>query len=63
MTTWLVCKRCEVQEAILPTTPIVGCTWCGAPRYAVNDDGEPMIIWSKINDFEKWDSEGVWHCP
>jgi len=56
MTTWLVCKRCEIQEAILPTTPIVGCTSCGAARYAVNDEGQPMFLWSKIDDFDKWES-------
>ncbi len=54
MTTFLVCKRCEVQEAILPTTPIVGCVWCGAPRYAVNDDGQPMILWSAGSDVTDW---------
>lgn len=52
MTTWLLCKSCKTKEAILPTTPIVGCGRCGEPRYAVNDDGRPMILWSKVADFD-----------
>lgn len=55
MTTWLACKRCGTKEAILPTTPIVGCQTCGAARYAVNDDGQPMLLWSKIDEFDKWE--------
>lgn len=54
MTTWLVCKRCDVKEALLATTPVVGCQSCGAPRYAVNDDGDPMLVYSKIEDWDNW---------
>ena len=56
MTTWLVCKRCKIEEPITPTTPIVGCQRCGDPRYAVNDDGQPMFLYSKIDEFDKWDT-------
>jgi hypothetical protein len=63
MTTWLVCKRCKIQEAILPTTPIIGCQTCGAARYAVNDDGQPMVIFSKIHDFDSWDDNDVGQSP
>jgi hypothetical protein len=63
MTSWLVCKRCRVEEAILPTTPIVGCPTCGDPRYAVNDEGQPLLIWSKIHDFDSWDSDGAGQSP
>jgi hypothetical protein len=55
MTTWLVCKRCKSEEPILPSTPIVGCNVCGEPRYAVNDDGYPMVLWSKVADFDRWE--------
>jgi len=55
MTTWLHCKRCDVKEAIQPHTPIVGCHACGEPRYAVDDDGKPMWLFSKVHDFENWE--------
>ena len=54
MTTWLVCKRCDVKEALLPATPIVGCQTCGAPRFAENDDGQPMAVFSEVGNFESW---------
>lgn len=57
MATWLVCKRCRIEEPILADTPIVGCNRCGEPRYAVNDNGQPMLLWSKIHDFDSWEED------
>lgn len=57
MTTWLVCKHCKTEEPILAETPIVGCNVCGAARYAINDDGQPMLLFSKIHDFNSWEEE------
>jgi hypothetical protein len=56
MTSWLVCKRCGVKEAILPCTKLSGCTTCGEARFAENDDGEPMVIWSVPQNPDSFDT-------
>lgn len=54
MVTWLVCKTCGEKEWLQSHTPIVHCKKCGAPRYAENDEGQPMILWSHPVDPAKW---------
>lgn len=54
MTTWLVCRECGTKEWLQGHTPIVGCIECDAPRHAINQDGEPMVLWSAISDPDDW---------
>ena len=55
MRTWLVCKRCGTKEWLQPHTELVGCPDCSAPRFAENDGGDPMFIFSELDDLTSWD--------
>lgn len=54
MTTFLVCgKGCGKEEYVEGTVP-QPCPLCGSARYAENERGEPMVIWSDIGDPNNW---------
>lgn len=51
---WLVCKTCGIKEAILEQTRFVACTECGAARFAEDDAGRALVVWSVPQNPEKW---------
>jgi hypothetical protein len=56
MATWLLCKQCGVKEWVQNHTDFVHCPTCRKPRYAVDDNDRPMVIWSIPHD---WPSFGL----
>ncbi len=60
MTTWLVCKNCQIKEALLATSPtfLKGCEVCGDARFAEDDEGRPMILWSVPQDPNDFNPSG-----
>jgi predicted nucleic-acid-binding Zn-ribbon protein len=54
MATWLVCKECGVKEWLQPHTPLTHCPKCRAPRFAEDDAGQPMVLWSAPLDPNVW---------
>lgn len=54
MTCWLVCKKCGVKEWVQDRTKFVHCPTCKEPRYAEDDEGRPMVVWSVPQDHDKW---------
>lgn len=57
MITWLVCKNCDIKEALLPATPMPlrGCPRCGAARHAQDDYGRPLVLWSAPQNLDNFD--------
>lgn len=57
MTAWLICEKCGTREAVLPDTEFDGgCKVCGGNRTRTeDDDGNPVILWTELNDPTKWD--------
>jgi len=52
---WLVCKKCGAKEFVQQETTFGPCPVCGgSPRYAENDHGQPMFVFSGPFDFEDW---------
>lgn len=49
---FLVCEACGSKEKM--TEPI-GCPVCGAPRYAEDKDGKPLVLWSEKSDPTSWE--------
>lgn len=57
MQCWLRCGQCGTKELLLASTKFDGgCLHCGGgPRFAEDDEGKPMIVWSGTDDLTKWD--------
>lgn len=52
---YLVCKGCNIKEAIFPHTQFKSCAVCDAARYTEDEDGRPMISWSVPQDQNSFD--------
>jgi len=50
--TWLVCPRCANRSLWIEGTTPRGCNLCGSWRYAEDDEGKPVIMWSEPLDPE-----------
>ena len=57
MRCWLVCSQCKTKELLNERSKFDGgCLHCGGgPRVAMGDNGEPMIVWSELDDVTSWD--------
>ena len=57
MRAWLVCLQCGTKELLNERSKFDGgCLHCGGgPRAAQNDNGEPVVLWSSVNDPTLWD--------
>ncbi|MBS0175494.1 MAG: hypothetical protein JSR64_15745 [Nitrospira sp.] len=56
MTTYLRCLRCETKQVLLSEQDLKdGCPSCGSAQSAENERGEPLVLFSKILDFNKWE--------
>lgn len=56
MRAWLVCPHCGTKELIQDQTVFGACPECkGGPRYAKDDDGNDVLVWSGFEDITKWD--------
>lgn len=54
MPTFLVCRKCQTKEWLQARTPIVHCPTCLSARYAEDEAGKPMILWSELCDPCSW---------
>ncbi len=54
MAHWLVCHRCEIKEPINEYTITYGCPKCSAPKFAEDDEGHPLLVWTNNDNFEDW---------
>lgn len=56
MRAWLVCPHCETKELIQQQTTFGVCPECGGgPRYAKDDAGNNVFVWTRFEDITKWD--------
>lgn len=55
MPVWIVCRKCGDKEWVQSHTPFVHCQKCQAPRFAEDDSGRPLIVWSEYQDPDKWE--------
>ena len=53
---WLRCAHCGAREWVNKWTEFGPCPHCEkGPRFAENDDGKPMIVWTGLQDATNWD--------
>lgn len=56
MRCWLRCPHCGTRELVQSTTEFGRCPECkGGPRFAENDEGQPVFVWSAGHDLTIWD--------
>lgn len=58
---YLVCPNCQVKE-VINSSNFGGCKVCGEARYAEDENGNCLIMWSTLNDtnnFDIWTGEEV----
>lgn len=56
MRCWLRCPHCGAKELVQPETTFGACPECGGgPRFAEDDIGSPMLVWSDLDDVTSWD--------
>lgn len=54
---YLVCKCCGRKELITNDTVFRDCSLCKAPRYAEDEKGNALIVFTKIDNPLSWDLE------
>lgn len=53
---WLACRHCGAKELVKQQTVFGPCPVCGGgPRYAEGDKGEPMFVFTNVQDPTSWD--------
>lgn len=55
-TVYLVCKQCRTKEGWTEGSVPQPCA-CGAPRYAEDENGAPMVMWSSTGNLTDWRGE------
>lgn len=51
---YLICEICGERETITNETEFVHCHTCRAPRYAKNEEGKDVVVFTNIQVKDKW---------